>query len=59
MNQAVLQIIKNEIEKIEQSSGFGEVVIKVKNGGGYQIEAKSSILITCQKDALDKVSQIG
>lgn len=53
MNQPLLQVIKNEIEKIEQSSGFGSVTINIKDGGRYQIESTHSVLIDCQKKALD------
>ena len=55
MNQAILQVIRNEIEKIEQSSGHGVVTILIKNGEGYQIKAEQSILLAgvC-KETLDK-----
>ena len=54
MNTAVLQVIKNECEKIEDSSGFGSVTINIKDGGRYQIASTQSILLDCPKKELDK-----
>ena len=57
MNQAILQAIKYEIEKIEQFPGFGEVRVTIVNGHANYIFPTPAIQI--QKDILDKCPKEG
>ena len=55
MNDAYLQVIKREIEKVEQDTGHGTVTILIKNGEGYQVKREHSTLILgCVNPPLDK-----
>lgn len=38
MNQAILQVIKNEVEKIENGTGRGTVLIEIVNGVVHTIK---------------------
>lgn len=48
MNESQLQLIKEEIEKIE-ALGHGEVTFKVKNGYIWRILSTSDTLLTDKK----------
>lgn len=53
MNEAYMQVIKNECEKIEKSTGHGEVLIQITNGAIRMIKPTSFIQFQCQKEAID------
>jgi hypothetical protein len=55
MNQATFQVIRNEIEKIEQGTGYGSLTITIQDGGRYRIEATRSIILDCPKRVLDNL----
>lgn len=52
MNQAVLQVIRDQIEIIEDYPGYGQVVVKIENGEVKIIEPTARILVKkdCQFD---------
>lgn len=45
MNESQLQLIKQEIEKIEKSSGHGQVVVKIQDGVIHLIQPTRNILL--------------
>jgi len=45
MKESQLQLIKEEIEKIEKSSGHGQVVIKIQDGKIHLIQPTVNILM--------------
>ena len=45
MDTDILQMIKQEIEKIETFPGFGEVVIKIQNGRVKIIQPTPTIML--------------
>ena len=56
MNEAILRVIQNEIEKIEEYPGYGNVLIKIEHNQVKIIEPTSRILITKDCPPLDKVT---
>lgn len=45
MKEIELQLIKGEIEKIEKSTGHGQVVVKIQDGVIHLVQPTTNILL--------------
>jgi len=55
MESSTLELIKAECEKIEKSSGFGQVLIVIQDGKIHHIKPTQSIFVQVQGLTIHKV----
>jgi len=55
MNEAQLQLIKEEVERIERETGHGQVLIKIQDGKIHLLQSAISIMLNKNGISLDRI----